>query len=191
MSVQAKHKQSYSRRSKVPPAQEYGSQMAPMPTMDYTQGSIQNMEPIKQTNSVMMEATGIMGDNIFRGSMAEATLKTSSIQNLPCGTCMNFVSTIPVESKFPICSIPPCGLFGCLVILNKCDPWLKRLEHICPNCGTILMVCNKPFVQKPTCCRPRIMMFKWHRAVPSHIHDKSRWDNFEENMGILDDGDNA
>ena len=136
-----------------------------------------------------MESTGLSGENVLQGSMAETTLKTGSIHNVPCGLCKNFVSTTPIESKFPICSIPPCGFFGCLILFNKCDPWYKRLEHICPNCGTILMVCNKPFVQKPTCCTPRICMFKWHRAVPSHIHDKTIWDKFDENMGLIDDGD--
>ena len=147
MSVAAKTR-SYQRRQTGG-----GSQMAPMPSMDQSThystnvsgGVTQNLINPSQ-NTVMIEATGIVGDNIFKGSLAEKTLKTDSIQNLPCGHCLNFVSTIPVESKFPICSIPPCGGMGFLIIMNKCDPWYKRLEHICPNCGTILMVCNKPFV---------------------------------------------
>ena len=112
--------------------------MAPPPKDSFPSGDI----PTK--NVVKMQAVGMLPDKLGR---ALETLKTGPIENLPCGNCQNFVTTVPVEAKFPITSLPPCLWFN-LWIANRKDCWYKRLEHLCPNCGVILMICTKPIVKK-------------------------------------------
>ena len=121
---------------------------------------------------------------------ALTTLKTGPIENLPCGNCQNFVTTIPVEAKFPIPSLPPCVVPN-LWLANRMECWWKRLEHLCPNCGVILMVCTKPIVKKLKRPGAKIMQMKWHRVLPKEIHDKSRWEQFDENWSLIDKGDDV
>ena len=121
---------------------------------------------------------------------AMSTLKTGPIANLPCGNCQNFVTTIPVESKFPIPSLPPCAWFN-LWIANKRDCWYKRLEHLCPNCGVILMICTKPIVKKMKLGQMKLLQMKWHRVLPAEIHDKKRWETFDEAWSLIDKGDDV
>ena len=155
------------------------SMMAPPPSSG---GTAKSKQIVKMEAVGMMPATGSLG-------VALSTLKTGPIANLPCGNCQNFVTTVPVEAKFPIPSLPPC-VWGNLYIANKMDCWYKRLEHLCPNCGVILMVCTKPIVKKMK-AGAKIFQMKWHRVLPKEIHDKQRWEAFDENWGLIDKGDDV
>ena len=161
------------------PGADASMQMAPIPSAIPT-------STLKTKNVVKMAALGMLPDQY---GVALETLKTSPIENLPCGNCQNFVTTVCVESKFPITSLPPCA-WPSLWIANKRDCWYKRLEHICPNCGVILMVCQKPVVKKLN-VKLKCLDMKWHRVLPKEIHDKQRWETFDENWSLIENGDNV
>ena len=154
------------------------SHMAPAPTSGVSDSKM----------IVKMKASGEQGKNPYAPPMS--TLKTGPIENLPCGNCQNFVTTLPVESKFPIPALPFIGCFGLLWCQNKFDCWYKRLEHLCPNCGVILLVCNKPIPPKK---KPKfkVLQMKWHRVLPAAIHDKKRWETFDENWSLINPGDDV
>ena len=114
------------------------------------------------------------------------TVKTGPIENLPCGKCNNFINTVPVESKFGIPALPLFGMCGILACMNGFNCWYKRLEHICPNCGSELMICNKPI--RKGCFNVRMCQAQWHRKLPKEIHDNQVWDNFEQTFTTFDEG---
>ena len=121
--------------------------MAPMPD---TGSAYEGGKPTK-SRKVTLTTPGVSYME-FCGIGNRITIKTGAIQGLPCSTCGNFVNTVPVESSWPLCTVPGAGCVA--FCLNGCSCWYKRLEHICANCGTQLMVCNKPI--RKGCCGIRI-----------------------------------
>ena len=118
-----------------------------------------------------MEATGLKNANKdyeteFTG--ATVTIKTTPIKDVPCATCNNLVTTVPIFAKKGLCS--ECWWCLCCCFPIWCFKWcctyncttsVNRVEHYCPNCGAFLLVAT-PSVPKCKGCGG----CGWNRLFP-------------------------
>ena len=108
-------------------------------------------------------------DTAFSG--ATNTIKTTPILDVPCGTCNNLVTTVPIFAKKGLCTeclacccMPGIGIFFFLwqwITTYNCTTSVNRIEHYCPNCGAFLMVAT-PTVQGSCGCG-------WNRLFPTAL----------------------
>lgn len=78
-----------------------------------------------------------------------------------CGMCFHLDQTDAIIADRNLC----CGMCTRCVWKCSCPQMLRRVEHYCKNCGTLLAIAMLPAPEK-VCCGTASAKKEWERTIP-------------------------